>query len=259
MNHGELDGKAALPARPSTAASVSPSTSTAPDGPSTSPAKRPRLANCTPPTSTSRTPSRMRASPASSERARRQTTRGPTRTTARTTPHSTPPVALERPIRDERRDDSRPSGALHRRRTFISMHNSNRVRRKTIPRPARVHPAKRPRNVRAFLPPLSRLQFRPRVSYHVALVRRFRWTAFVPAGASPFRPVRRSLGASGCLLRCVVPRVHPPIVVRAPLIHLRRLGRLRELQPTVSRAVRVRVRLETPADVRRTPHPRVTR
>ena len=204
MNHGELDGKARSPARPSTAASV---LLTRPRQRSLDlSSKKTTIGKLYATDVNVGTPSRMRASPASSERARRQTTRGPTRTTARTTPHSTPPVALERPIRDERRDDSRPSGALHRRRTFISMHNSNRVRRKNHPRrPARVHPAKRPRNVRAFLLLSSRLQFRPRVSYHVALGPKVPLDGVCPGGS--ITPLVQCVvaGASGCLLRYVVP------------------------------------------------------
>ena len=199
----------------------------------------------------------MRASPASSERARRQTTRGPTRTTARTTPHSTPPVALERPIRDERRDDSRPIGALHRRRTFISCTIRSSTKKKPSPAPAR---ACTPRNAVRPHFSSSRLVYNfVRASPTTSpWVRRFRWTAFVPAGASPpssassrARPGAYS-GTSSPSRPSSDRRSRPsdsPAATRA----------LRELQPTVSRAVRVRVRLETPADVRRTPHPRVTR
>ena len=50
------------------------------------------------------------------------------------------------------------------------------------------------------------------------------------------------------------------VVVSFSLVHLRRLGRLRELEPAVARAVRVRVRLETNTalHVHRAPHERVT-
>lgn len=74
---------------------------------------------------------------------------------------------------------------------------------KTIPGAPR---ACTPRNVvRAFLLLSSRLQFRPRVSYHVALGPKVPLDGVCPGGS--ITPLVQCVvaGASGCLLRYVVP------------------------------------------------------
>ena len=128
------------------------------------------------------------------------------------------------------------------------MHNRSSTKKKPSPAPRARAPRETPTKRPCISPPLlsstiSSARLLPRRPGSEGSVgRRLSRREHHPA-----RPVRRRGRVRVPTPVRRPPRVHPPIVVRAPLIHLRRLGRLRELQPTVSRAVRVRVRLETPA------------